>query len=100
MNLAEGRVRLNLTYFDMSWTDYQLEVVDPSNQRCGSPTAPPEPYCNQTWQKVVANVGNASSRGVEASLDAAATENLTVGFNATWMSMGWQGRRAAVASEA
>jgi outer membrane receptor protein involved in Fe transport len=85
MNLADGRVRLNMTYFDMSWNDYQLEVVDPSNQRCGSPTAPPEPYCDQSWQKVVANVGNASSRGIEVSLDATVTENLTAGFNVTWL---------------
>jgi iron complex outermembrane receptor protein len=85
MSLAEGRVRLNMTYFDMSWDDYQLEVTDPSNQRCGDPTAPPEPFCGQTWQKVVANVGNASSRGFELSLDAVLTENLTAGFNATWL---------------
>ena len=85
MTLYEGRVRLNMTYFDMSWNDYQLEVVDPSNRTCGSPMALPPPHCSQPWQKVVANVGNASSRGFEIQLDAAATENLTLGFNATWL---------------
>ncbi|MND01985.1 hypothetical protein D3C83_212070 [compost metagenome] len=45
--LAEGRVRLTATYFDMSWDDYQLEVVDPSNIPCGEPTAPPAPYSRQ-----------------------------------------------------
>ena len=85
MTLADGRVRLNLTYFDMSWNDYQLEVVDPSNRNCGSDNAPPPPLCGQPWQKVVANVGNASSKGFEVQMDAAATENITVGFNATYL---------------
>lgn len=85
MTLADGRVRLNLTYFDMSWNDYQLEVTDPSNITCGLPTALPPPNCGQPWQKVVANVGNASSQGFEVNLDAVATENLTLGVNATWL---------------
>jgi len=83
--LAEGRVRLTATYFDMSWDDYQLEVVDPSNIPCGEPTAPPAPNCGQPWQKVVANVGSASSKGVELQMDVLATEGLSVGFNATWL---------------
>ncbi len=85
MTLAEGRVRLNMTYFDMSWNDYQLEVVDPSSRVCGSATALPPPHCGQPWQKVVANVGNASSQGFEIQLDAVATQNLTLGLNATWL---------------
>ena len=85
MTLAEGRLRVNMTVFDMSWDDYQLEVVDPSNQRCGDTGAPPEPYCDQTWQKVVANVGNATSRGFEMSVDAATRSGLSAGFNATWL---------------
>lgn len=80
-----GRVRLNATWFDMKWEDYQLEVVDPSNRPCGSDNAPPEPNCGQPWQKVVANVGNASSQGLELAVDWAATEWLTVGANATWL---------------
>lgn len=83
--LADGRVRLTATYFDMSWDDYQLEVVDPSNIPCGDDNAPPPPFCGQPWQKVVANVGSASSKGLELQLDALATEGLTVGFNATWL---------------
>ena len=80
-----GRMRLNATYFDMSWKDYQLEVVDPSNRPCGSDNAPPPPNCGQPWQKVVANVGNASSKGLEVQWDWVATENLSVGANATWL---------------
>jgi outer membrane receptor protein involved in Fe transport len=80
-----GRLRLNATYFDMKWNDYQLEVVDPSNRPCGSENAPPEPTCGQPWQKVVANVGNASSSGLELQVDFLATENFTIGGNATWL---------------
>jgi len=83
--LANGRVRLNATIFDMKWKDYQLEVVDPSNVPCGDDGSLPPPNCGQPWQKVVANVGNASSRGVEVQFDWAATEHLSVGANATWL---------------
>jgi len=83
--LADGRVRLNATLFDMKWEDYQLEVVDPSNIPCGDENAKPEPNCGQPWQKVVANTGNASSRGVEVQMDWAASEGLTIGANATWL---------------
>ena len=83
--LANGRIRLNATYFDMSWNDYQLEVVDPSNRPCGSDNAPPEPNCGQPWQKVVANVGNASSKGIELQFDWLATEHLMLGANGTWL---------------
>jgi len=83
--LMNGRLRFNATYFYMKWKDYQLEVVDPSNRPCGDDNAPPEPNCGQPWQKVVANVGNASSEGVEMQLDFAANEWLTIGGNATWL---------------
>lgn len=81
----EGRMRLNATWFDMKWEDYQLEVVDPSNRPCGSENAPPPPACGQPWQKVVANVGNASSTGIEVQVDFSASENWTLGGNATWL---------------
>jgi len=80
-----GRLRLNATYFDMSWENYQLEVVDISNRNCGTENAPPPPFCSQPWQKVVANVGNATSKGIELQTDFVATQNLTIGGNATWL---------------
>jgi outer membrane receptor protein involved in Fe transport len=83
--LADGRVRLNATLFDMKWEDYQLEVVDPSNIPCSDENAKPAPNCGQPWQKVVANTGNASSKGFEVQMDWAASQGLTVGFNATWL---------------
>ncbi|MDH3926281.1 MAG: TonB-dependent receptor, partial [Xanthomonadales bacterium] len=82
---ADGRVRFNATYFNMKWNDYQLEVVDPSNRPCGGDNSPPEPNCGQPWQKVVANVGNAKSKGVEVQFDWAATEHFSIGANATWL---------------
>ncbi len=83
--LAEGKVRLNATYFDMTWKDYMLEMIDPSSVKCGLPNAKPEPNCSQPWQKVVANVGDASSSGLEINLDVAPNENVTWGINATFL---------------
>ncbi|NND44509.1 MAG: TonB-dependent receptor [Xanthomonadales bacterium] len=83
--LADGRVQLNATYFDMSWENFQLEVIDPSQRPCGAAGAPEPPFCDQPWQKVLGNVGDASSSGIEIQVNAAATQNLTIGANATWM---------------
>ena len=51
----------------MSWEDYQVELIDPAFQPCGSSRAPAPPYCSQPWQKIVANIGNASNRRVSNS---------------------------------
>jgi len=83
---AGGRVRLNATYFDMKWNDYQLELIDPSNVPC--PAEGPDRIdgvCGQPWQKVLANVGNASSKGLEVQFDWAVSRNLTLGANGTWL---------------
>jgi hypothetical protein len=55
---------LNITYFNMDWADYQIELVDPSNIPCSWPTSPPAPMCGEPWQKVVTNLGDATSDGV------------------------------------
>jgi len=84
--LADGRARLSLTYYDMTWENYQLELVDPSQRPCGAPGAPAAPYCGQPWQKVVGNIGgDASSNGIEVLFDAQATQNLNVSINGTWI---------------
>ncbi len=85
MTLADGRIRLTATYFDMHWKDYQLEVIDPSNRPCGAPNAPPPPTCGQPFQVVVGNVGDATSSGIEVQFDAVVTNNFTTGFNFTWL---------------
>lgn len=79
----EGQLLANLTVFFMEWEDYQLEVVDPSNVPCGQPTAV-DP-CSQPWQKVITNVGNASSDGAEAQLGWAPIDGLDIGANITYL---------------
>lgn len=66
---ADGRVRANLTYYDMSWDDYQLSVLDPSY------------YSGEPWQEVIANVGSASVTGVQLEFDVAVTDGLDFGMN-------------------
>lgn len=66
---ANGRVRANLTWYDMEWEDFQMTVVDPS-------------FLNgEVWQTVIANVGNAAVTGFHAELDIAVTEGLDFGVN-------------------
>ncbi len=85
LGLADGRVNITATAFDMTWEDYQLEIVDPSNTPCEQPGALDPPFCGQPFQVVVANVGDATSQGLEFQLDAVVTQNFTAGFNATWL---------------
>ena len=66
---ANGRVRANLTWYDMKWEDFQLNVVDPSF------------LDGEVWQTVVANVGNAKVTGVQGELDIAVTKGLNFGLN-------------------
>jgi outer membrane receptor protein involved in Fe transport len=79
---ADGRLQANITAFFQEWDDYQLEVVDPSNIPCAVDPTPP---CGQPWQKGVANVGNASSDGVEIQLEARPTDGLSIRANATFL---------------
>jgi iron complex outermembrane receptor protein len=72
----EGRLQVNLTYYDMGWKDYQLRVLDPSY---GAPVAPGEPP--NPWQQVIANVGDAQATGLQVEVDFAASELVTVGMN-------------------
>ena len=83
--LMDGNMQLNITYFTMDWNNYQLEVVDPSNLPCGSAGAYPAPQCGQPWQKVVANVGEASSDGLQLETLNAVGDNMEIGFNAQWV---------------
>jgi outer membrane receptor protein involved in Fe transport len=79
---ADGRFQANITAFFQDWDDYQLEVVDPSNIPCAVDPTPP---CGQPWQKGVANVGNASSDGVEIHIEAIPTDGLSIKANATFL---------------
>jgi iron complex outermembrane receptor protein len=67
---ADGRVQVNLTYYNMTWKDYQLQVLDPSY-------ADGEP-----WQQVIANAGDAEAIGWQLEFDWVINDNLNFGFNA------------------
>ena len=84
--LLDGRFRLNLTYFSMDWENYQIELVDPSNLPCGSLNAYPAPQCGQPWQKVVANLGDAESDGLQMEVLALINDSTEFGFNSQWVS--------------
>ncbi len=81
---ADGRLQINAVYFDQDWDDYQIEVVDPSNNPCDA-VNPVQP-CGQPWQKGVTNIGSATSDGVELQIQAAPSDGLSIRVNATWLS--------------
>ena len=82
--LADGNVRLNATYFTMDWENYQIELVDPSNLPCNTAGAFPAPACGQPWQKVVANLGDATSEGLQLEVLAAINDTTELGWNSQW----------------
>ena len=82
--LADGNVRLNVTYFTMDWENYQIELVDPSNLPCNTAGAFPAPACGQPWQKVVANLGDATSSGLQLEVLAAINDSTELGWNSQW----------------
>ena len=81
-----GAGRFNLTAFYMDWAEYQMELVDPSNQPCpdGGPSAVAG-VCGQPWQVSIGNAGDAHILGVNGEFDWALTQNWTFGMNAEWL---------------
>jgi len=79
---ADGRLQLNAIAFFQDWEDYQVEVVDPSNNPCSVDNPPP---CGQPWQKGVLNAGDAGSDGFEIQMEAKTSERLSLRANATWL---------------
>jgi len=89
-SFADGKGRLNLTYYHMAWEDYQLQTLDPSNVNCIDPETGEEvpssvlkiPHvCGQPWQTVITNLGDATIDGFNVSLDYSPNENWVLGFN-------------------
>ena len=82
---GEGSGRFNITVFNMDWTDYQLEIVDPSNEAC--PTAGDQiaGVCGQPWQNIVTNAGEAHITGVNLELDYAVNDSIVIGGNAQFL---------------
>ena len=85
---ADGRGRFNITAYYMLWEEYQLQVIDPSNDPCLDPvTGQPNPnlsvpnVCGQPWQAIVANLGEAHIQGVNVELDYSPNENWIMGLN-------------------
>ena len=79
---ADGNGRLNATFYHMKWTDYQIELVDPSSAICPAdgPDKIPQ-VCGQVWQQVVANAGDAHITGLNIELDYAFNQNWVFGGN-------------------
>jgi len=82
---GDGAGRFNTTLYHMVWSDYQLELVDPSSTLCPDPNDVIAGTCGQPWQVVVANAGKAHIDGVNVELDYAASEAWTLGMNAEYM---------------
>ena len=93
-SFAEGRGRFNIIGYDMQWSEYQLEQVDPSQVPCdangnaivlgtGTPDSSVKTpgVCGQPWQNLVANTGEATIQGVNVELDYRVSERLSLGFN-------------------
>jgi outer membrane receptor protein involved in Fe transport len=87
-SFADGKGRLNLTYYHMAWEEYQLQVLEPSFSTCIDPETGEEdstisiPHvCGQPWQTIIANLGDASITGFNVTLDYSPNENWVLGFN-------------------
>ena len=82
---ADGNGRLNATVYHMLWSDYQLELVDPSQEACPNPGDSIPGLCGQPWQQIVTNAGEAHITGLNIELDYAFNENWQVGGNLEFM---------------
>jgi len=81
---GNGRGRFNVTAFHMVWTDYQLQLTDPSSDPCPEGVSGPVAgVCGQPWQSVITNAGEAHITGVNFELDYAISDNWVWGVNAT-----------------
>ena len=89
-SFANGKGRLNVTVYNMEWSDYQLQLVDPTDPPCedsnGNPLLPEGDFaipgvCGQPWQTLIANAGDAHIDGVNVELDYAASDRWLFGMN-------------------
>ena len=84
-NFGNGRGRLNATLYHMVWSDYQIELVDPSSNSCPNPGESIDGVCGQPWQQIVTNAGEAHITGINAELDYAISDRWIFGMNLEWM---------------
>jgi len=81
-----GSGRFNATAFHMVWSDYQLQLTDPSSSSC--PAAGPGTIpnvCGQPWQSIVTNAGEAHITGLNIEFDLAVSDSVVIGANALVM---------------
>ncbi|MGY8795147.1 MAG: TonB-dependent receptor domain-containing protein, partial [Woeseiales bacterium] len=84
---AEGSGRFNVTAYNMIWSDYQLNMVDPASQNCldangqEDVSLSTDGVCGQPWQAVIANAGEAHINGINVELDYSINENWLLGVN-------------------
>jgi outer membrane receptor protein involved in Fe transport len=83
--VADGRLQLNVTLFDMKWEDFQVEVLDPSFSDCPPDPIPPGLLCDGPFQVIVGNVGNAEVQGVEWSIRTRIGNGLDLGLDGTYL---------------
>ncbi len=92
-SFGDGRGRFNVLGYYMGWSDYHLDIVDPTDPPCedamGTPLFPESIFnipgvCGQPWQILITNAGDAHIQGVNVELDYAAGDNWVFGMNAEW----------------
>ena len=81
----DDRLQINATLFFGQWEDYQVEAVDPSDRPCGPNEDPILDLCDQPFQVMIANVGDAEQTGVEFDLLAAPNEIIDLGLSIAWV---------------
>jgi iron complex outermembrane receptor protein len=80
-----GKLQINATAYFGQWENYQIEAVDPSNRACQAGEVADIDFCNQPFQVMVANVGDAEQTGIELDLRAAPNDSLDFGLNVAWV---------------
>lgn len=77
----DGKLQINATAYFGKWENYQIEAVDPSFRACQVGEIPDVDLCNQPFQVMVANVGDAEQKGLELDIRAAPNDIWDLGIN-------------------
>lgn len=84
---GEGRGKFNITAYKMDWSDYQLELVDPTDPPCVDSNGVIDldlkipGVCGQPYQVLITNAGDAHINGFNVELEYAAGDNWLFGGN-------------------
>lgn len=77
----DGKLQINATAYFGRWENYQIEALDPSSQPCQPGEIPDIDFCNQPFQIMVANVGDAEQKGLEIEIRAVPSDMVDMGLN-------------------